>query len=298
MISVIVCTYNREKYLGACLELLANQSALSDQYEVIIVDNNSTDETAKIAAQVIEQHPEVMMNYFLEESVGLSHARNRGIKEANGDILSFIDDDAFADHGYVKAMGDYFADHEEVSAIGGKIIPEYEGQEPQWMSKFLLPLVAAVDMGDEPRPFPVSKFPIGANMAFRKSVFTRLGAFDTALGRIAEDLGAGEEKDLFMKLKSADQPIHYVPAVLVRHIIPEKRLEEDYIRRMGQGVGRSEKMRLQNQPKQEIVKKIASELIKVAGTAVLFIIYSLQLRFQAASMVVKFRFWVLQGYFQ
>ncbi len=298
MISVIVCTYNRQKYIGACLEHMANQSASSDQYEVIVIDNNSTDETARIAAQAIEQHPEVTINYFLEKSVGLSHARNRGIQEAKGDILSFIDDDAFADHGYVKAIGDYFADHQEVSAIGGKIIPEYEDQEPQWMSKFLLPLVAAVDMGDKPRPFPGSKFPIGANMAFRKSVFTQLGTFDPALGRIANELGAGEEKDLFIKLKSADQQIHYVPTVLVRHIIPEKRLEADYIRRMGRGVGRSEKMRLQNQPKQEIVKKIASELIKVAGTAVLFMIYSLQLRFQAASMVVKFRFWVLQGYLQ
>ena len=95
-ISVVVCTYNRDVYLIRCLENLKNQDFNKREFEIIIIDNNSTDNTKTICLNFIEQNPELNIIYFLEEKVGLSHARNTGISKSSGLIISFIDDDGFA----------------------------------------------------------------------------------------------------------------------------------------------------------------------------------------------------------
>lgn len=296
MISVIVCTYNRQEYLPNCLKHLANQSADNKDFEVLIIDNNSTDNTENIASDFIKSHPEVNAHYFCEMNQGHTFARNRGINEAKGRILSFIDDDAFVDHDFIKEIQLYFDHHDEVSAIGGKILPVYEGQHPKWMSKYLLTLVSALDMGNSPKKFKGSKFPIGANMAFRAEVFEKYGHFNTDLGRRGSGLEGGDEKEVFLRLKRENEEIHYVPKVRVDHIIPEKRLTMEYIKGLGIGVGSSEKRRVTNSGFTETVKKIISETIKVGATFMLFFFYFVQGKFAQANMLVKFRFWVLKGY--
>ncbi|ADR23761.1 hypothetical protein MATR_23810 [Marivirga tractuosa] len=296
MISVIVCTYNRQEYLPDCLKHLANQSADNRDFEVLIIDNNSTDNTAKIASDFIKSHPDLNVHYFCEMNQGHTFARNRGIKEAKGEILSFIDDDAFVDTHFIKEIHSYFNQHAEVSAIGGKILPVYEGKHPKWMSKYLLTLVSALDMGNNPKTFKGSKFPIGANMAFRTEVFEKYGHFNTDLGRRGSGLEGGDEKEVFLRLKREKEAIHYVPKVKVDHIIPEKRLTMEYIKGLGIGVGSSEKRRVTKTGFVETVKKIFSEVIKAGATLLLFLIYFAQGKFAQANMLVKFRFWVLQGY--
>lgn len=295
MVSVIVCTYNREKYIGTCLEHLASQTANPKDYEVLIIDNKSTDNTANIAKKFIEENPSVQAQYLLEENQGHTYARNRGIKEANGKYLSFIDDDAFVEQNFIKGIMEYFSNHIHVQALGGKIIPEYETGRPKWMSKFLLPLVSALDMGSSPKRFKGSKFPIGANMSFRKEVFEKYGLFDVELGRRGSELEGGDEKEVFIRLKRNNEEIHYVPTVVVKHIIPEKRIKIDYIKGLALGVGTSERKRLKKSSFSETAKKIWSESIKFAGTIVLFFAYTLQLRFQASFMLLRFRLWVLKG---
>lgn len=296
MISVIVCTYNREVYLPECLSHLAKQSADKEDYEVLIIDNNSTDNTANLADDFIRAHPEVQVRYFCETNQGHTFARNRGIKEAKGKLLSFIDDDAFVDYNFIKEIQSYFDEHQHVSAIGGKILPVYEGENPKWMSKYLLTLVSALDMGNSPKKFKGSKFPIGANMAFRKEVFKKYGLFNTDLGRRGSQLEGGDEKEVFLRLKKENEEIHYVPQVKVDHIIPEKRLTMEYIKGLGVGVGSSEKRRVTKAGLMEVLKKIISEGIKITATVLLFIVYFIQGKFAQAKMLVQFRFWVLSGY--
>jgi glycosyltransferase involved in cell wall biosynthesis len=271
-LSVIVCTYNREKYIGRCLKQLAEQQADANTYEVIVVNNNSTDQTEKICTTIVEQHPH--FHYFLETNQGHSHSRNRGIHESSGDLISFLDDDAFVSADYVTNILAFFGRNLEVQAIGGKINPLYEGVKPQWMSSYLLPLVAAQDLGENEKPFRGRKFPIGANMAFRKSVFTKYGEFNVNLGRKGVGLEGGDEKEVFLRLKAARVPIYYVPNVQVDHIIPDKRVTKDYIRGLAMGVGTSERRRIQESGGMEIVRKIGEEVIKSMGTFVLFLIYS------------------------
>ncbi len=295
-LSVIVCTYNREKYIGECLRHLANQSMDSKDYEVIVVNNMSTDDTEKIVQKSMKENPQTNFRYFMEDRQGHTFARNRGINEAHGKILSFIDDDAFVSHGFCMEIDSFFDQSTDAAAIGGKIIPEYESGKPKWMSKYLLPLVAALDRGGEVNKFTGSKFPIGANMAFRKSIFDKYGLFDPELGRRGKGLEGGDEKEVFLRLKKGREKIYYVPKVAVHHIIPPHRVQIDYVKGLAKGVGASERKRLSKSGWMEIVNKIVSETIKIGGTLVLALVYLLRLQLSKATMLVRFRFWVLKGF--
>lgn len=294
MVSVIVCTYNREKYLPHCLEHLSRQTALKDAYEILIIDNKSSDSTAHIAADFVKKNEE-NASYFLEENQGHTYARNRGISEASGEIITFIDDDAFVDTVFIENIQKYFDANPEVQALGGKIKPVYEAKEPKWMSKYLLTLVSAIDLGSKVKPFSGNKFPIGANMSFREQVFTKYGLFNTELGRRAEGLEGGDEKEMFLRMKKNNEVIHYVPSVKVEHIIPEKRTKVGYIKGLGIGVGSSERKRLKGAGLNQWIKKLWSECIKIAASIVLFVAYCLRLKFNAAIMLIKFRIWVIKG---
>lgn len=295
-VSVVVCTYNREKYLPDCLAHLKDQSADISDYEVLIVNNNSTDATEQISLAFIEQHNTANFRYILETSQGLSFARNRGINEAQGHIISFIDDDAFSDKNFVKEMLSFFEQNGDVMAIGGRIIPIYESEEPKWMSKYLSTLVAALDMGEAVTPFKGNKFPIGANMAFRKETFDNLGQFNTELGRKGKLLLGGEEKEVFEKFRKSGFKVMYVPNILVHHIVPASRVTIDYIKRQAVGVGISEYFRLRKLGGQAIFRKALSELFKMAATIVLMIRYFAVFQFARGNMLFRFRLWVLRGF--
>jgi len=293
VLSVIVCTYNREKYIGECLKRLANQTIDKSKYEVIVVNNCSTDNTQNVIDRAVKAYPEIDFRLFLEEKQGLTFARNLGIQKSRGSILSFIDDDAFANQHFCEKIIIFFDSHPHASALGGKISPVYESVEPKWMSKYLLPLVAAVDFGKQNRLYKGTKFPLGANMAFRKSIFGRYGVFDINLGRRGEKLEGGEEKEMFYRLKKNKEEIWYVPHIVVDHIIPSYRVQMPYIKSLAEGVGISEKKRLAREAKYKIIIKAISEIWKMAGTAVLSIIYFFKGSPSKAWMLIRFRCWVI-----
>src|SRR5687768_7478899 len=106
-ISVVICTYNRDKFIGEALNCLAKQTLSVDAFEIIVVDNNSTDNTVQIAKNFIATHPELNARYVLEPNRGLSFARNRGIQEAKAPIITYIDDDAEAEPGFLQSIADF-----------------------------------------------------------------------------------------------------------------------------------------------------------------------------------------------
>ncbi len=293
MVSVIVCTYNRAHYLAETLSYLLRQNASIDTFEVLLINNNSTDTTEEICTQFSAENPTFPFRYIVETTQGLSHARNRGVKEAKGDVLTFIDDDAFAQADFVAAISQYFLENKEIIAIGGKIIPKYEEKAPRWMSKHLLPLVAALDMGDRTKPFPKGKSPIGANMSIRKEAFEKHGGFDVNLGRKGNALEGSEEKDFFFRLTKAGATVVYLPQAVVHHIIPAKRVSDDYIKNQAIGIGKSERIRTQQQGR--FFTFLLGEAIKWTGTLVLSIGYLFTLRPTKARMLIKFRINVTRG---
>lgn len=296
MLSVIICTYNREKFLYDALSHVAHNDFPYENYEIVLVNNNSTDSTESECQRFAKDFPEVQFRYFVETKQGLSHARNRGIDESRGDILVFLDDDSFVKPDYLSNLQKRMDQHPEAMAFGGKITPLFEsGVEPKWLSKWTYSWVSAIDLGDKVVPFEGNAYPIGANMGFRKNCLEQCGKFNTELGRSKKNLMAGEEKDLFNRLKEKDMTILYFPDIHVEHVIPPQRTTDDYIKRMGQGVGMSEKVRTQNISKWKYVKRLGIELVKWAGSFVLFFKFALCGQFAKGSKLLVFRWHVTKG---
>ncbi len=293
-LSVIICTYNREKYIQESLNCIATQSLKNEFYELVIVNNNSTDHTDSICVKFKSDHPDLNIKYIFENESGLSYARNKGIKESSGDVLIFLDDDAMASESYLSNIRSCFSENEKVLAGGGKILPQYESHSPDWMSKYLLPLVSALNLGDEIRSFPKNKYPIGANMFFRKIFFEEHGDFNTDLGRKGKLLLGGEEKDVFQRINQSSNTIIYLPNAVVRHVVPKERLEETYIDNMATGVGISEIIRIKTTGS-SITKMYLKELYKWVGSVVLYILFLLKFEHKKGRMIIRFRYFVSRG---
>lgn len=297
-ISACICTFNRDEFLYAALESLAGQSLPVSLYEVILVDNNSTDQTPQLGQKFEHEYPDINFIHVLETQQGLSHARNRAIAEAHGDLIAFIDDDAIASEHYLKSLVDFFDEYTEVKAAGGKILPYFypEGKRPEWMSHYLLGLISCVDLGDAIKPFP--KYPIGCNMIFRRAVFDEVGYFDTRLGRTSRNLIGSEEKEMFMRIKEADMPVYYIPDAMVYHTIPKERISLPFIRKMSIGVGQSEKRLFRTSDFMGQMRILIRQAIKTTGTAIIALGYLLKGEVAKGKMLIRFRLWFTKGFFQ
>jgi len=295
-ISIIICTYNRDDFIVKCLDGVKKQTCLKDKYEIVLVNNNSTDSTDKLCLDFKNSNPELNFNYFVEMKQGLSAARNRGIREAKSQLLAFIDDDAIVCPDYVEEIIRFFDNNEDADALGGKILPLYESERPKWMSKFLEPLMSVINLGNADKEFPKNKYPIGANMIVRNSIISKVGDFNENLGRTGKNMLGGEEKDLFNRIRLVGGKIWYSPKPWVYHQVPDKRLTIDFIKKQGIGIGYSEKVRASEIGAIEYLKSIFSEFFKWAASFILFIIYSLQFHFSKALMIIRFRYWVSSGF--
>lgn len=296
MISIIICTYNREKYLYDALRHVATNVFPTESYEIVLVNNNSTDNTAEECKRFAIDFPKVDFRYFVETNQGLSHARNRGISESRGDILVFLDDDSFVKPDYLTNLHHNLMNHPEAMAFGGKITPLFEsGETPKWLSKWTYSWVSAIDKGNDIMPFEGNSYPIGANMGFRKTCLDQCGLFNTELGRSKKNLMGGEEKDIFNRVRARGLKILYFPDIEVEHVIPPQRTTLDYIRRLGRGVGMSERLRCLNTGKAELLKRYIFELFKWAATIVLWLTYFICIRPMVGNMLVVFRWNVTKG---
>lgn len=291
MISVIICTYNRDKYIYNVLKSLALGTLEHDAYEIILVDNNCTDGTRKEVDHFCNVFPQVSLRYFVETNQGLSHARNRGIKESKGDILVYVDDDATVNPEYLKTYADWFESHPETDAAGGPIIPHYEtGSEPKWMTYFIKRLLTGyLYFGDKAKPFPGDNYPGGGNAAYRSRVFEKVGLYNVELGRNGDSLGGGEEKDIFDKMKREGMQFVYLPDAILYHSIPGYKLEADYFNRLTTGIGQSERARTLRIGKSSYRKRLLSELKKWCATIVLWLFYLITFRPGRGNMLIRFR---------
>ena len=291
MISVIICTYNRDKYIYNVLKSLALGTLEHSAYEIILVDNNCTDNTRKEVDHFCNVFPQVSLRYFVETNQGLSHARNRGIKESKGDILVYVDDDATVNPEYLKTYADWFESHPETDAAGGPIIPHYEtGSEPKWMTYFIKRLLTGyLYFGDKAKPFPGDNDPGGGNAAYRSRVFEKVGLYNVELGRNGDSLGGGEEKDIFDKMKREGMQFVYLPDAILYHSIPGYKLEADYFNRLTTGIGQSERARTLRIGKSSYRKRLLSELKKWCATIVLWCFYLITFRPGRGNMLIRFR---------
>lgn len=297
-VTFIICTYNRSDYLDDTLRSLQRQSLSDLQVEVLVVDNNSTDDTPTIVQRHQKSYSKdhKPIRYIKESNQGLSHARNRGIAEAKASCIVFLDDDIRAAETLIPAWISFFAEQPDAMAGGGRIHVQFDDPRPAWMSHFLLPLLGHHDLGGSPKRYPRSKYPFGGNMGFRTSVFDKVGYFDSSLGRKGKQLMASEEKEFFGRLKAKDIDAYYLPDAMLYHRVGKQRLTEEYVKRQALGLGQSIALQVEDDPAEKM-KKWILEFGKMAATFALFLPYVISFQPAKALMLIKFRKWIADGYF-
>ena len=227
-ISVIISTYNRDTSLKDTIESLLSQSLSKNNFEIIIVDNNSNDNTSKLASEY-NKNKAHSIRYVLEKEQGLSKARNRGSKEAKGEIITFIDDDAIADKYLLEKILDVYDHYPQASIIGGKIKPVWSINKPSWLTKNLETYYSLLDLGDEIMEINFPQTPFGCNFSIKRQLFLDLGGFSADLGRTGTNLLSGEEIYLCYLSELNNNKSYYVPKAIVYHRIPPERLNRYFL---------------------------------------------------------------------
>jgi glycosyltransferase involved in cell wall biosynthesis len=296
-LSVVICTYNRADCILNALHSLVQQTLPHYLFEVLLINNNSTDTTESLCKNFAQHIPDFNYRYLLETQQGLSHARNRGIAEAAGDILVFMDDDATAAPDYLERMTAFFVQTPGAAACGGRIYPCFESRRPRWMSHFLLSLTSSIDLGNRTKIFSHRQFPVGANMAVRSDLFKKYGSFNPDLGRKGNSMDGAEEKDFFYRLTAVGEQIYYVPDAIVHHYVPDRRLTFSFFQRQAIGIGKSERIRAKSVGSTEYIKSIIREELKWGVSIVLFLFYLFTLRPAKAARLLAFRWYVSRGLF-
>jgi hypothetical protein len=227
--SVIICTYNRSAYVLKCLAALWPQAAALGA-ECLVVDNNSTDETAGALADwwAGAGQPDAV-RLLTETAQGLSRARNAGLAAARSPVVVFLDDDAVPAEGWLAACLAAFAEAPTLSACGGPIRPIFEAPKPDWLLPAHHGLYSILDLGGADIDFPAEAYPYGANMAFNQTVTGQI-RFDPTLGRTGTSLLSGEEALVFQAITRNGGRVRYVAAMAVDHHIPAARLVPEWLR--------------------------------------------------------------------
>jgi glucosyl-dolichyl phosphate glucuronosyltransferase len=227
-ISVLLCTYNRAESLARALASVAKSQMPDDAvWEVLVVDNNSSDNTRAVVAEFAEHHPQVF-RYVFEPKPGKSNALNRGIRETNADVLAFMDDDVQVEPDWLNKLTLAFSDA-AYSGSGGRIIPEADFSVPLWLETsehYALAPLAMFDLG--PVPGELKEPPFGTNMAFRREVFSHYGDFRCDLGPQPGSEIRSEDTEFGMRLLRGGERLWYEPAAVVHHDISAKRLTQRY----------------------------------------------------------------------
>jgi glycosyltransferase involved in cell wall biosynthesis len=228
--SIVIATYNRASDLRATLKNLANLQP-DGPWEVIVVDNNSPDDTRQAVDEAACTFP-VELRYLFEREQGRSPALNAGILAARGDILATTDDDVRVPPDWLNRAAEGLA-RMQCDYVGGRVLPIWGAPRPDWLPDHggkQWAVIALLDYGPQPIEFG-SRVPLGVNMAFTRAAFASAGLFDPHTGRRAGTLLGQEVREWCIRARKAGLRGYYIPEMSLEHIIPEERLRKRYFRR-------------------------------------------------------------------
>jgi len=233
MFSIVIPTFNRATDLRATLASLATLSVRS-KWEVIVVDNNSTDDTRSAVAEAAPTFP-VELVYQFEGTQGRSAALNAGIRRSRGDIIVTTDDDVRVPVDWLERAGDAL-DTLQCDYVGGRVLPIWGAPRPAWIPDHggrQWAVIALLDYGTSPIQFftLANRAPLGVNMAFRRTVFDRVGLWNNDVGRKKGTLLGQEVREWMRRAQGAGVRGSYAPSLRLHHVIPANRLTKWYFRR-------------------------------------------------------------------
>ena len=245
LVTVLICTYNRAHLLGETLDsLAAMQVKRGRTWDVLVVDNRSTDNTAEVVRNRQSAYP-VPLRYLIEEKQGKSYALNTGLAATNSMFVLFTDDDVRADSQWLEASIEPMIADAGIGYTGGPVEPIWEGPPPRWLDMnraALTGAIAIVNYGPQSFVFEdQGRIPIGANMAIRRSILNIVGDFDPGLGRRGKTLLGQEQAEFFCRTREHGIRGLYVPDMLIHHHVPRRRLSRHYFRRwwLWKGISRA-----------------------------------------------------------
>lgn len=238
-LSVVIPTRGRPERVRACLASLAGAAAPDGGWEVIVVDDGSEPPlepqlrlgaagSGRPAVRVVRQLP-----------AGLNAARNRGVAEARGELIAFLDDDTLVDPGWARALAQAFADP-GCDAVAGRVVLRLEGTPPGWLTAKLRRYLAEYDLGDAPRAVRGDPVPVGANCAVRRAAWSAAGGFAPDLDRSGDSLVSNGDTEFFRRLLAGGGRIRYVPEARVQHCVAPDRLTRQFFRRRAYAQGASD----------------------------------------------------------
>lgn len=229
LFSLIICTWNRQASLSEVLcTLEACHPPVGTQWEILLVDNNSSDDTRLVCETFARKYPS-LVRYVFEPRQGKSNALNTAIREARGEILAFTDDDVKIHPDWLTELLDAFQRF-DCMGVAGRIVAVWESPKPKWFAEdgpyALMAAIVRYECGDEPCEVKVP--PFGANFAFRRKAFEQFGEFRTDLGPNSKTLMKGEDTEFCARLLSAGQKIVYAPKAIIYHPVESKRMKKGY----------------------------------------------------------------------
>jgi glycosyltransferase involved in cell wall biosynthesis len=237
-IAAIICTHNRDSYLGAAIDSLFAQDC--DDFEILVVDNGSTDRTKEV---VDSRSPHPRLKYIYEPVLGLSVARNTGAKETSSPILAYLDDDAVASPKWLQILVEAYNKNEKLAIAGGKVTLIWPNgiSHPQWISNDLAAGLGAYDLGDEivyvENP---GLTPRGLNYSLRRTFLEQVGGFDANLGRVGKKLLSNEELYMTELALQNGWQVAYLPDALAAHNVAPERIKANWFLRRSWWQGVSE----------------------------------------------------------
>jgi glycosyltransferase involved in cell wall biosynthesis len=238
-VSVVLPTYNRADDLARAARSVLEQTASRDVYELIVIDNNSTDHTSQVLAELVAREaPRV--RHVVETKQGVAFARNRGIDEARAPIVAFFDDDVRVAPDWIDTILREFTVRPELECIGGRVLPDWTETPPRWLTTEHWAPLALQDLGDAPLALSAGnpRGLISANLVCRRDLFDRVGRFAPTFQRVKDGIGSIEDDEWIRRLWRSGGRVRYVPELVTWTAVPANRLTRAYHRRWHAGHGR------------------------------------------------------------
>lgn len=225
-LSVIVPTWNRARTLAALLASLLDQDPGGVRYEIVVVDNNSTDDTRQVVETIAARAAAGMVRYVFEPRQGVSYARNTGVAATTAPVVVFVDDDGIAGRDWVRSMRRAFDEHPEADCIGGRVAPRWITPRPSWLTA---PHAGPIAIQDRPEvawlnAHQASACLLSANLGCRREAFDAVGGF-------SPDYPRNQDREFELRLWRAGRQGLYLPAMDITVEVPAERLEPGYHRR-------------------------------------------------------------------
>lgn len=271
VLTLAICTYNRADSLRCTLESVeqAWERSGSEQWEILLIDNNSTDHTPKVAEEFARRLP---LRRLYEPKQGLSHARNCALDEFRGDLLVFTDDDVLVDEGWLSAYAGVGTLLPDADFFGGRVKPMWQTRRPGWLRDESMPLIAGLlvhyDVGNVDRQLEAKDpLPFGASFGLTKELVESIGRFRPDLGVKGNVGGRGEEENYLSRARDRGFRGAYLASALCHHPVDTRRLSLPYLYRYGIQKGITEVRMQEKQPKHGVRMELVYALRGVTQLA-------------------------------